>query len=266
MANSRTNPASSLVAPYLLASFCLFWFSFTLADPDLWGHIRFGQDILRTGSIIQTDAYSYRTYGQTWFNHEWLSEVILAGIYNGFGQRGLIFSKVLAALLIVGLCYAHLRHCGLGPWRSALFLVILSLSLRMNMATIRPQIFTYILFLILLLMIESARTGRPYPLPALPVLFALWVNLHGGVLAGVGILGIWIAARIVRALGDETSPAIRRLGAVAHLGLLGLACGCALLLNPYGAGLPRFLLLTATGPRHEIEEWNPLLLRSPEGY
>ena len=65
----------------------------TVADPDLWGHVRFGQDILRTGSIIQADTYSYRTAGQLWINHEWLAEVIFAGLYDRFGPTGLIVSK-----------------------------------------------------------------------------------------------------------------------------------------------------------------------------
>ena len=266
MSIKRTDPAPIIVAPYVLASFCLFWFSYTLADSDLWGHIRFGQDILRARSIIQTDSYSYRTQGQTWINHEWLSEVIYAAIYNWSGQRGLIFSKVVIALLIIGLCYAHLRDRGLGPWRSVILLVALSLSLRMGMATVRPQLFTYILFLTLVVIIERAKAGWSYSLSVLPVLFALWVNLHGGVLAGVGFLGIWIVARIVKAAREVTAPAIRRLGAVAGLGLLGLACGCALLLNPHGAELILFLLRTASGPRHDIQEWNPLVLRSQEGY
>ena len=99
----------------------------------------------------------------------------------------------------------------------------------------------------------------------MPVLFAAWVNLHGGVLAGVGALGLWIAVRLVERLGDKASSPIRKLGGVVHLGLLGIACGLALLLNPYGAELVRFLLRTATVPRPEIGEWAPLGLMSLPG-
>src|SRR5215831_4222552 len=104
MTCTRPGRFLALIPLFLLASFCLFWFSDTVADPDLWGHIRFGQDILRTGSLIRTDTYSYRTAGQVWINHEWLSEVIFAGIYNRLGPRGLIVSKVFLSLLIIGLC------------------------------------------------------------------------------------------------------------------------------------------------------------------
>jgi hypothetical protein len=265
MIRTRTDLDARVVAPYLLMSFGLFWYSDTVADPDIWGHIRFGQDILRTGSIIQTDTYSYRTSGQIWINHEWLSEVIFAAIYDRAGARGLIIFKVVVSLLIVGLGYAHLCRRGLGPLRSLLLLIVLSLSLRGFLATLRPQMFTYILFLIQLLLLERTREGPPYRLWVLPILFAVWVNLHGGVLAGIGILWLWIAARIVHQLRGEATLPIRSLRVVTQLGLLGAACGLALLLNPYGAGLVRFLLRTATVPRLDISEWNPLLLMSLPG-
>lgn len=45
----------------------------TRTDPDLWGHVRFGQDSIRTGTVRQADAYSF-TSDQPWGNHEWASE------------------------------------------------------------------------------------------------------------------------------------------------------------------------------------------------
>jgi hypothetical protein len=39
------------------AVFC-FMFSRTSADPDLWGHVRFGQDLWQTGRIVREDIYS----------------------------------------------------------------------------------------------------------------------------------------------------------------------------------------------------------------
>jgi len=249
----------------LLASFCLYWFSDTVADPDLWGHVRFGQDMLRAGSIIQTDAYSYRTQGQRWINHEWLSEVIIAGIYDWSGAKGLIVSKVLVSLLILGVCHAHLRRRGLSPFASALLLILVSIPFRLGLGTIRPQIFTYCCLLLELLLLESADPGRESRLWVMPLLVAVWVNLHGGVLAGIAMLGLWIAGRISWHVRHDSGPAIRSLGVVLHLGLLGIVCGFALLLNPYAAELPRFLLRTATVPRPEITEWAPLGLMSLSG-
>src|SRR5262245_36222404 len=97
MSQHQSHRAIALVPGVMLASFCLFWFSYTIADPDLWGHIRFGLDILQTGCVIQQDNYSYRTGSQPWINHEWLSEVIFASAYSSGGPAGLIAFKLIVS-------------------------------------------------------------------------------------------------------------------------------------------------------------------------
>jgi hypothetical protein len=265
MTGARSRRSGAWVAPIMLAGWGLFWFADTVADPDLWGHVRFGRDILRAGAIVRSDPYSYRTNGQTWINHEWLAEVIFAGLYDQAGPTGLIAWKVLVSLLIVGLGYGHLRRSGLGPFRSLLLLIVISVPFRMGLGTIRPQLFTYLGFLILLLLIQRSATGHESRAWAVPILFAVWVNLHGGVLAGVGVLGLWLVARLVEGFRTDGEPPIWRLGVIVRVVLLGLASGLALTLNPYGPGLVSFLLRTATGPRPEIREWAPLTLLSLPG-
>jgi hypothetical protein len=259
LANFALSPAC------LLASFGVLWFSHTIADPDLWGHVRFGQDIVRTGRIIQTDIYSYRTAGQPWINHEWLSEVIFASLYDHGGPAALIVFKVLVSLAIVGWGYAYFRHWGLGPLWSVLLLVLVSVPFRLGLGTIRPQIFTYLCFLVELLVLEQAAKRRVIWLWGLPVVFAVWVNLHGGVLAGVGVLGLWLVGHVVETLRVEDNPPIRNVAAVVRTLFPVIASCLALLLNPYGVVLVRFLFRTATIPRPEITEWAPLGLMSLAG-
>jgi hypothetical protein len=241
----------------LLIGLTAFWSSDTVVDPDLWGHVRFGQDILRTASVARSDPYSYRSSGRTWVNHEWLAEATLAGLYDATGPAGLVAFKVLVTLVIVLACFCHLRRQGLGPFAALAVLVLVSVPLRMGLGTVRPQLFTYLFFLILLLLIEGASRGRERWLWAAPVLLAVWSNLHGGVLAGVAVVALWAVVRLVRPTGD--------LGRFTHAALLLVACGLALLLNPYGVGLIIFLLRTATVPRPEIAEWAPLAVASLPG-
>ena len=144
-------------------------------------------------------------------------------------------------------------------------LVLLSIPFRMGLGTIRPQIFTYFFFLLELLLLRKAGNGREYLLWLIPILLAVWVNLHGGVLAGTGLFGLWAVARIVAGRRDEPGGLARRVGLAVRLGLIGLACCFALSLNPYGLGLVSFLLRTATVPRPEIREWAPLSLATLPG-
>jgi hypothetical protein len=71
------------------------------ADPDLWGLLRFGQAVLAQGHLMLGDPYSYSAPGHPWLNHEWLSEVLMAAAYNGFGIIGLKLWKFACSTAIV---------------------------------------------------------------------------------------------------------------------------------------------------------------------
>jgi hypothetical protein len=91
-------------------------------------------------------------------------------------------------------------------------------------------------------------------------IIVVWVNMHGGVLAGLGVVGLWAAARLVEAAVARRSW--RGEGTVLLTLLLALL---ALLFNPYGAGLVAFLLRTATVARPEIVDWQPAGVGDPWG-
>jgi hypothetical protein len=67
------------------------------------------------------------------------------------------------------------------------------------------------------------------------VLFGLWANLHGGFLAGLGIVLVWICVRMAAALASRRRAGGDRLHAAA------IAALAATLLNPYGVRLLAFL-------------------------
>src|SRR3989304_5864233 len=73
----------------------------TFADPDIWGHVKFGQDILQSGSITDRDPYSYLTSGQVWINHEGLTEVIFAAVFALGGSPGRLLVKGGLNLLVL---------------------------------------------------------------------------------------------------------------------------------------------------------------------
>ena len=178
------------------------------------------------------------------------------------GPRGLITLKTAISLLLVFTSYAFLRGQGLSPLRAAIVLLVVVFALRPGLGTLRPQIFTYLGFLAVLLIIHSAEHGRQRWLWATPIVFALWVNVHGGVLAGAGVVGLWGLARLI-GLVRSGRPEWERQA--LGLGLVLAVSGLALLLNPYGPDLVMFLLRTATVPRPEISEWAPVKIASQFG-
>src|SRR5580704_7102570 len=63
----------------LVILLAVFQFSENTADVDLWGHVVFGQEMLKTHSIPKTDTYSWTAAGRPWINHECLAEIALGG-------------------------------------------------------------------------------------------------------------------------------------------------------------------------------------------
>jgi hypothetical protein len=244
----------------------IYLFAPTEADPDLWGHVRFGLDTLDTGRIVRPDIYAYTSGDVPWINHEWLSEAIMAIAYRFAGAPGLIAIKLALGLTLAALLVRHLRRVGLLP---AFLITAYAIAVMLpGFRSLRPQAFTYLLFLGVLLLIHRADRGQPRTLWLAPPLFAIWVNLHGGFVAGLGVLA---ASALFRrqhrragAGGRDGGGSARQFGAGRDRWLPVVAAALATLLNPYGVGLWTFLARTL-GPRPDIAEWQAVSLTTMEG-
>ncbi len=130
----------------------------------------------------------------------------------------------------------------------------------------RPQIFTALGLSVELWLLRQIVVGKLRWAAALPVLTALWVNTHGGVLAGLAVLVVTAAAMSAQRLWGRwprlaASIPVEPVSARA-VWTLWMACpvsAAALLLNPYGWELIRW---TYSGfvwlqQRTELEEWHP---------
>jgi len=255
----------SLAVIALVMGLGLYQFARTLADPDIWGHIAIGRLYHETGRIRQPDPFSYVTAGHEWLNHEWLFEILLFRIFAALGPPGLIVLKVAVGLLLLGIVYRLLWRQGLHPLRAGVVVVALIHFLAPFFLTVRPHLVTYAFLLIVLLLVRALDRGDARWLYAAPALFALWANLHPGFLAGLGMLGIWTVVELGRRWlqkGTLGSPARPSMWTVIPI---LVACVLATGLNPWGFHLLPFLWRTATVPRPDITEWQPLLLVSGQG-
>ena len=221
----------------------VFFFSSNEADPDLWGHLKFGQDIFERLAVPQYDSYSYAASGARWINHEWLSELLFYGIFSVAGGAGLIVLKVVVGLLITFLIYASVTRATDSISLRAL-IIGACLSVVSYGFAVRPQIFTYLFFAgVVFCLAEYGQTGRPLRLWCLPVIFLLWCNLHGGFVAGIGILALYALCKI---FDRKAAGVLIPLTAVSVI---------ATLVNPYGIGMWGFLAESIGKTRPYIPEW-----------
>ena len=212
----------------------------TKADSDLWGHLRFGLDLLRSHHLTSTDPYSF-TQDVSWVNHEWLSELQMAVAYSVAGVAGLALLKgslVFSALLVV---WSSLTGVNLST--RIVLVAVVALSTVPLARTLRPQLWS---MLCLAVLCHVLMTDRRPAHRWLPLLFALWANVHGGWVVGLGVLGIW-------GLADGWSDRTRRVEWALVLG----SSAAATLVTPYGWTLWRFLW-NSVGLSRQITEWQPL--------
>jgi hypothetical protein len=249
----------SLAIVSVVMGVAFYRFSLTVADPDLWGHIKFGETIWKAGHVAMPDPFSYLTAGRLWLDHEWLSEVVFYLIFTVAGPAGLIAVKAVLGLGLMGVLYRHLCQQRLSVLRAAFLVLVAVHFFLMSLVTVRTLIFSYPLFLFALLLIQRMARGRPRWIWIAPPLFALWANLHPAFLAGLGIIAIWATVETCTRLADRRSGPVGR-PALRDIILLPIACGVATLLNPFGLNLWSFLLETAFGSRPDITEWQPLVL------
>jgi len=249
----------------LVSAVLLLAMSLTVADPDLWGHLRFGQDTLAHGGPVRDDPYAYTTAPGAWVNHEWLAEVSFAVAYGALGVWGLSALKTLVCMVALGSIYWSARRHGSGVVGPVLVVVLAVLAVLPHLRQVRPQIYTVALMTALLLVLRSYESGRQRWLWACVPIMMAWVNLHGGVLAGAAVLLAWYGGRVLsRLIVLRSLRPWRELVGLGELGVV-LASLAATLVNPYGWELPGFLLRTATGPRTEIQDWQPATLNSYGG-
>jgi hypothetical protein len=198
-----------------------------LGDPDTYWHIVLGNWILAHHAVPHRDLWSYTKAGAPFTPMEWLSEVVIAGIYNIFGWAGLAAMAALsvasALALLVRLLLRHLL-----PIHAAIA-AALAWSMVLGHILARPHILSLPILVVWSAALVAARGEERAPSFWLVPLMTLWANLHASYLFGLGLSALF-AGEAVLAAGDW--PA--RFRAARLWGLFCLLALLAALVNPYG--------------------------------
>jgi hypothetical protein len=264
------NDAAGGDASERLARGCVFFLALLVwgisarADPDLWWHLRLGDEILRTG-IPTHDLYSFTFRGHPLIDHEWLTQPLLSGLYRLGGIEALNFSFAFLAALVFWLVYRR-AATGVHTYFAMSISLVAALGSTFIFGT-RPQLFTLLGLGLILWVIDRVRTGRLGNswFWVFPILTVAWANLHGGVFMGIAVMLLYATGDSLDRLWPGTTNGClsvrdsRRLFLVSGVSLLATAA------NPYGYdlwALPFQEALSGVN-RDYILEWMPPDLREP---
>lgn len=239
-----------------------------LNHTDLWGHLNFGRWMVEQGALPLVDPFAAAPSSAPVLQANWLSQLVGYLIQSWFGNEALALGHALLVTLTAGvLMLAVVRRGAPLGWAWVVGAVMLTLDLPI-VGTIRPQLFGQLGLALVLLACSELLTKR-HPLYWLPVVAALWANLHGSLAIGLIALGgfaVGLTLESARGAGFDFRAALRD-GAVRRTWLAVLLVAVASCLNPHGWNL---LWREVFFGRHialdYITEWQTLSLTSLTGF
>lgn len=236
-------------------------------DNDIFWHLRNAQYMIAQRRFPSIDSYSFTATGMPWLSHEWLSELIYFGAFRALHWQGLcLLASILAALAACGVFYLAWRRSE-DPLAAGLATMLGTGLMAVGIGP-RMHHFGWLCFLGIYAILEQYRLRRTGPLWAIPLLFCLWINLHGSWVFGFAIAGlIFLSGFITNDLGLlEASPWSRPER--KKLILAGLASAAAIFINPFGYKMvwyPFEMLLHQQLNLQFVEEWRALTFQGPTG-
>ena len=172
------SPVQLMVLAFAVCAFAAAAFTRQLLwDGDTLWHLATGQWMLDHRQIVAADPFSFTVPGKPWTNLEWLSEVLMAPVYNAGGLSGLQLLFALALGILTWILGGELAR-KLPPFTCAVTL-FLALACTSQSWLARPHLLALpVLALWTVQLMKARERGRAPPLWLLPVM-TVWANLHG---------------------------------------------------------------------------------------
>lgn len=212
-------------------------------DFDLWARLIAGMGVIDGGHVLTQDFLSY-TPVHTWWDHEWGAGVIFYFFLKYFGPFSLI---ILQALMLFGIFFTASRVIKIRTEKcpyNILFYFFALMAVMQNLnAPIRCHMFSFLFFTIFIYILEKVRQGNNKLLYLIPIIILFWNNIHGGVVAGLGLMAMY-------AIGEF----LNKKPFKKYLITLAVSC-LVLFINPWGFDYIKFLLMANTMKRPYIIEW-----------
>lgn len=224
-------------------------------DHDFFWHLKTGEWIWQNRTLPSEDPFAYTTpphlTGMPRFilTQYWISQLVYYLFHRAGGFPALVALRFIIAALLLWVLFRQRKGDRLIFMSlTALAAVVLGLY-----PLERPQVFSFICFSALFGLLSALRgagaagEGGTVPWFAVPLLMAVWANLHGGFLMGQALILAFLALEGLKFLHPALHPpsreGYRRLVVAGVLGLAASLCnpntwhGLAFLAAPAPPGM-----------------------------
>jgi len=219
-------------------------FFLSITPHDYWFYVRIGKDILQTGVISRVDTFSYTYPGRPIFYQPWLAAVIFWWVHSLGGATLTFLMRGICIAITFAMIWILMRNVGTETKLATLLTILLGLSSSLIWWSVRPQLFAFPLFAVMLWILWNWQNGRARFMWTLPILTLLWANLHGSFILAFVLMG----SALLFGAGDR-----KKLALWFVLSLF------ATLLNPRGIFVWQFVSDMLSSPSDQLfaTEWRP---------
>jgi hypothetical protein len=146
------------------------------------GHVIVNRHAIPAGVPFATASTSH------WPNVLVLAELIFNGLERTLGDRGLMLAQLLAVAVALGILARDARRDGAAPVGTSAALLLAAVGALPSLAIVRVQLFSLVMFPALIALLRSQTRSPSARIWWVVPLLALWSNLHGAALLGLGLL------------------------------------------------------------------------------
>ena len=253
---------------FVIGLLYFFLCSLPIWHTDIWGHLSYGRYLWETKSLPATEPLLPLSKEIPFIDGPWLSQLIGFAIVST-PRLQLAGLQGLFAIMLTS-CGAMLSWSSYNQTKNSLF-AFLSLSVFLlvgwdHLLILRPQLAGLVCFVVVL----TRMVRNPYLKSdwiVIPVVFALWANLHSSFFVGLGLLGCFCLGRTFDVLKRTCSIKAWLLDSHSRRFFsLTLIAATAVLINPYTIRLYQEAFFFSTNQNlQDLSEWQPLTIKDPVG-
>jgi hypothetical protein len=159
-----------------------------IGDNSFLWHVRAGTVQIRATEVLTADPFSFTEFGGAWITQSWLVELGYGWMESMVGI-GFVGPMMLLAASLTMMGIGLIAHRRSHSVETTAMVVLLSTVLLLMFLVPRPALFSYPLFVAVILAWDQPRSRWTVPL-----LFWLWASMHGSFAIGLFYLALSVVA------------------------------------------------------------------------
>lgn len=203
-------------------------------DYDFFFHLKYGEIYLHNLTWkLDHSQFSWTPSQADWPYVTWVANILIYLFYQIGSGHGLLLLQggILLGLFFLMLKAIHVAGDTLEPFYLLLILMLVT-TISIVDIFIKPDLFSTLFFAAAMFIYVYVKASGKNIFYLYPPLFLLWVNVHGGFVNGLLLVGLLLAGESVNMVFFRKTSLGKKLYATL---LLSFAASCVVtVINPYG--------------------------------